>query len=643
VGPRIEPGVDADTAVITLDPRGLDAVSVTSLGNRRRHVAGQRKHRTTRVPLPASAGELDQLEISVPLKLGRAWAQADVPIRLVTLEVTLEGPDAQRSSLHEVRILRADAALASEATGTSRIALGGRVHPAIHVAGGVTATINVTVPNEGAELRWHDAGYPGADARTVRIDDTELARNTDQEPLWSLRTASLDRWAGKTVGIELGTHGTGVGLWGDPRVVPRRADTEAPDVLVVLADTLRADRLGAWGHLDARTPTLDNLAATGLVFGRATSASPWTHPSIVTLMSGMYATTHGITGVPSPVAIPETLPLVQERFTAAGWRSASLSASPLGSRSIAADRGYSAAFMPLYWGSQIGDLGHPELTSITTTFMEWVEEEPDRPFYAYVHAMEVHEWFRPRYRATASPRAERPEEEEEKLSKRAKQLALKAAAYDNAVAQLDERLEQLLTGLEGRDRELIVVFVSDHGEALGDHGLRGHGSAVYQSQVHVPMLFWSSRGSLPTGAVSTPVSLADTAPTLLDLFDLAPLRDTDGVSLAGDPARGGVDVATAYLNFHLNPRSAHQHALLDPAASKIHRIVGKGTREVSLVTDPCEAEIVAADPVAVGRLDAFLADQEARHERFTAAHPSAIGAVDAADLQALEALGYIHR
>jgi len=105
-------------------------------------------------------------------------------------------------------------------------------------------------------------------------------------------------------------------------------------------------------------------------------------------------------------------------------------------------------------------------------------------------------------------------------------------AYDQGIRELDDLVAGFVSGLDrlGLGERTLVVLLSDHGEAFGEHALVGHGYSPHEEALRVPLVL---RGpGVPGGRrVTTPVSLTDVAPTLLDLLDLAPLPEAQGRSL----------------------------------------------------------------------------------------------------------------
>lgn len=561
--------------------------------------------------------------------LAENWADDRRPEPpLARIEIGVPADVAAGVRIEDLRVEGPTARFGAAAAGTIAAELRDVIHPAWFVHAGRSVRIAVRVPDGEPLLTWQD-GAIGSGARSVVVRDgdavQELARVEGPGRAWKRRQASLAPWAGRDVEIELRSDAPGVGLFGAPRILPRAAGTATPNVIVYLVDTLRADHLGAYGsRAPGVSPHFDRVAAEGTLFGVAISSSAWTKPAIPTLMTGLSPTTHRVGASTYADRLPAGVPLVQERFRDAGWRTGSFSASPLGSTLSGLERGFDTAMLPGHWRYNLGELPHAAANQLHDALFAWHAEEPGTPFFAYVHTMEVHSWRAPRYRQ--APPGFTP--------------------YDFAVQDADARFGELLAGLADRGlaEDTLIVVVSDHGESFGDHDVRDHGTGLYQSQIHVPLLFWAGR-AIPAIAVDDVVGLADVAPTLLDLLRLPPLPGADGASLApylrGATAPVHESVPAERIRYVWQPDDAEIHAVVRQDKKKLIR-KADDEQAFDLAADACETRTLERVPVDLRRrLDAWLAAQGASARRFLAAYGAAAGEVDAQDVELLKSLGYV--
>jgi arylsulfatase A-like enzyme len=314
--------------------------------------------------------------------------------------------------------------------------------------------------------------------------------------------------------------------------------------------------------------------------------------------------------------------MLQERFREAGFRTISSSASPLGSTLSGLERGFDLAHPPARWADELGPLGHPDARQVQAALLSFIDEDPSRPVFGYLHTLDVHEYERPMF--------EDGDENE--------------TPYDRAIRHQDAALGELLKAYARRKRDLVLVLVSDHGEGFGEYGLEvGHGYSVRQNQLHVPIVFHGPRW-LPKGRVVEPASLVDIAPTLLDLYSLPPLPQPQGRSLLpGGSTQAPSAVYAERTWFLWKPEG---EALLAHVGADGRKLVTGYPRPVSwdLAKSPCEdtAHGRVPDPNDMAAIRRFEQEQRAAAEQWDAAYGDAeAGRIDPGDIARLRALGYL--
>jgi arylsulfatase A-like enzyme len=276
-------------------------------------------------------------------------------------------------------------------------------------------------------------------------------------------------------------------------------------LLLVVIDTLRADRLGHAGYAPASTPTLDSLAASGLRFSDATTPVPTTLPAVASILTGLYPTAHGVRDNGWFVLAPsfETL---AERFRDAGFRTGAV----VGSAVLEEDRGLAQGFetwdddfsgeYPVYREELQGFAAdfakdRRRADTVTDLALAALQRFDESPFFLLVHYFDVHMHYDPPPRFDVM-HAGRP--------------------YDGEISFVDEQIGRLLASVP---EDVLVVVVADHGESQGEHGEPQHGFLLYEGTLRVPVIL--SGPGVPAGAVrSEPMSLVDLEPTLARVFDL---------------------------------------------------------------------------------------------------------------------------
>lgn len=379
-------------------------------------------------------------------------------------------------------------------------------------------------------------GVPVFDARfeyAARSEDRARAwrplgdgAGLDLEPgdVVTLRTAAEGSEHALAQGLPLGFGGCT--LERRERVPRARSSPDAPNLVLIVMDTLRADHCSAYGHPRETTPALDRLAARGLRFERAYSTSSWTWPSTASLLTGLPAEAHGVRDS-GACYLDHPLETLAEVLQRRGYTTAGFAGNPL----IRADKNFAQGFE--FFDDT--ERGFEYSAEVVPKVLDWLDGHAGVRFFLYLHLVDPHgpydlidsarEAFltRParglpdnplRYyskvvdvgRAQGRPAAELVPAEH--LTHMQQEYEAGIATGDHYLGQVLQRLEEL--GLAG---ETIVAFTSDHGEELLDHGLLKHGQSLHAELVHVPLVI--AGPGLPQGeVVTTPVSNRHLAPTL---------------------------------------------------------------------------------------------------------------------------------
>ncbi|MEE9608842.1 MAG: sulfatase [Myxococcota bacterium] len=321
--------------------------------------------------------------------------------------------------------------------------------------------------------------------------------------------------------------------WGNPMLVTGRERADRPSVILVSLDTLRADRVGTYGHPGARTPTLDRLAAEGVAFESAYSPSTWTMPSHASLFYGVHSFAFPddfhkwrLPDWPDP----STRPLA-EVFRDAGYLTAGFTGGGLLSELFGFADGFDTYFAYEPSGGKTAWCPPDRLdgAEVFERTRRWLDRNSSLPFFLFVHTYDVHDVC-PFRKPSKDPWAPPPDLDPEGQKQR-------AAYYDQMVASVDELLGDLLAQLEelGIAQDTLLIVTSDHGEGFWEHGENGHGEwmKLYEEIARVPLLLhWPAR--LPAGVrVEDPVSLVGLAPTILALAGLPEASWMDEAPLPG--------------------------------------------------------------------------------------------------------------
>ena len=276
------------------------------------------------------------------------------------------------------------------------------------------------------------------------------------------------------------------------------AQTLQPPVILISVDTLRADHLGCYGYRAQPTPYIDRLASGGTLFSQASAQAPLTLPSHVSLFTSRYPFRMQIKDNGEQLS-PGAVTLATQ-FKHMGYRTAAfVGGFPL-DRRFGLAQGFDVYDSPFdlrkQKGGDAGDIKRSAEAVVQSATL-WIEKNATSPFFVFLHLYDLHTPY------------DLP---------RALQLRFHGASYDSELAYVDETLGRFWKFLAERglfDRSLLI-FTSDHGEGLGEHGESTHGYFIYQSTLHVPLIVhWPAGSPNYRERVDEPVELIQVAPTIL--------------------------------------------------------------------------------------------------------------------------------
>lgn len=399
-----------------------------------------------------------------------------------------------------------------------------------------------------------------------------------------------------------------------PPKVPAR-----PNVILITIDTLRADHVGCYGAQQIKTPTLDALAADGIVFEHAISQVPLTWPSHVAILTGTYPFHNGVQDFSGQPLAPNFRSVAQA-FADHGYGTAAVISSFVLNRSWGLARGfghYDDAFAgDLFLKSDVGLVERKAQESVDRS-LAWLSHRPRRPFFFWLHLYDPHSPYDP-------PEPFRTEYRDD--------------LYDGEIAYADSQLGRLITWLKrnGLYDNTAIVVLSDHGESLGEHGEREHGFFIYNATLHVPLIIKPSGGGAHRQRIGEVVEIAAVAPTLLELAGISDRisKQFDTTSLLPVPKREPAYSETFYpfSSFGWNP-------LRSVESGDYQYIQAPRPELYNVRNDPGELHnLVAEQPATAEALKEKLRERVSQQP---AATPPSGPAADEAVTEKLRALGYL--
>lgn len=340
------------------------------------------------------------------------------------------------------------------------------------------------------------------------------------------------------------------------------ASVDAPNVVFIVLDTVRAKSMSLYGHGQPTTPNLEQWAKKGVVFDRAVSPAPFTLTAHASMFTGHY---------PQDLSADWTVPLdhnhptLAEVLYAQGYFTVGFAANTAScGRQTGLDRGFvfyeAHRLSPLEFATRASlsrrllTMPHSnslEATNINERFFWFLGEGKKQPFFVFLNYFDCHA---PYFPEGPLGRPHRGYSRQDKLrllrwtfesfkNAEAEGLDFARQAYEASITELDDAIGVLLNSLEasGELKRTLVIIVGDHGEQFGEHGLVQHADSLYRPVLHVPLMVIDPRSSAAGQRVPEMVSLRDLPATILELLGLPKTKlpgDSFAGLITGQPSQG---------------------------------------------------------------------------------------------------------
>jgi arylsulfatase A-like enzyme/Tfp pilus assembly protein PilF len=460
-------------------------------------------------------------------------------------------------------------------------------------------------------------------APACRTDSAGAAKRRHGRQCRPSRRILNTRWRIRSVTAFAVTFLCCVGIWfivsSPARFTLAHAQASPPNVLLITLDTVRADRIGAYGYAKGSTPVLDRLAREGIRFADATTQAPLTAPAHAALLTGLYPARIGVRDN-ATTPVPDGVTTAAEAFKAKGYRTGGF----VGAFILTAPYGFAQGFDTFDADFQgFTDGGKLQVQrrgdAVVDRALQWLDGAGSQPFFGWVHLYDAHA----------------PYEAPPPFGAR-----FKTSPYDGEIAYVDACIGRLVASLErsGRLDRTIVSVVADHGEGLGEHGEQEHGMFLYEEVLRIPWIVRLPGRAHAGRIVSETVRAIDVLPTLAALAAVT-LPRVDGESVAGLVA--GIarrETPSSYAETFY-PKWHYGWSELKSLRGDRWKYIDAPKPEIyDLRADPAELRNVAAGR---GPLMAGMSGELARIESgFGAAAATDAPQPDAETLARLRSLGY---
>jgi arylsulfatase A-like enzyme len=355
------------------------------------------------------------------------------------------------------------------------------------------------------------------------------------------------------------------------RLPSRTAPPDAPNVVLIVVDALRADHLGAYGYGRDTSPNLDDLAARSTVFERAYSHGNRTIFAMPALFTSMYPSINGAVGYQtSMVPLADNRTTIAEMLDQRGYVSAGMMSNVYLKSAFNLTQGFDRleqfnsnrfrfsvyrllSLLGLIQKPSYASSGSPRAWQVTDGALRWLERFPqDSPFFLFVHYMDVHHPYKPpkRFEAMFESSPEAAAIDAKHLFERTRDMIAEAPPldfggvelerlidlYDACIRSTDEQIGRLIDAVEAQSqvdgRETLIIFTSDHGDEFMEHGTLYHVNLTHQELLHVPLIVKAPVGE-PGQRVQAMARHIDVLPTIAELTGSVVPDSAMGESLVG--------------------------------------------------------------------------------------------------------------
>lgn len=308
--------------------------------------------------------------------------------------------------------------------------------------------------------------------------------------------------------------------------------------ILITVDTLRADRIHCYGFPTIETPFMDLFASEGIKFEKCIAQTPLTLPSHASILTGTHPLFHGVRDN-GGFLVPQELVTLAELFKGRGYQTAAFVAAYVLDSKWGLNQGFDHYFdkfdLSRFHKISLGSVQRPANEVMDET-LSWLEEKKEEKFFTWIHLYDPHTPYKP------------PPPYDEKYPGR---------PYIGEIAFTDSELGRLWKFLEKNNllENTFLIFASDHGESLGEHGESTHGFFVYQGAIHVPLIFVTPFEILQEVSSSAVVSLVDILPTVCEMAEIPIPSRVQGESL---------------LPLFFNPEKSHSYAYAETFYPRFH-------------------------------------------------------------------------
>ncbi len=428
-----------------------------------------------------------------------------------------------------------------------------------------------------------------------------------------------------------------------------------PNIIIILIDALRKDHLGCYGYFRDTSPNIDAFARDAIKFEETICTCSWTSPSIASLFTSLYVSSHGL--MTHSQKSSDILDLRFETLAEALKREGYVTSAFVANRWIREEFNYHQGFDVF---EQVGgDIPRPSGALVREKAMKWLQGKPKRPFFLYIHFMDVHGPYIPPYPYNTLFKSEKMRELTPQEYMKLRYLKVEGQMdlnfyinqYDGEIRYCDYHIGKIIQYLKSEDlfEKSIIIITSDHGEAFFEHGACDHGFTLYNEEIKVPLLMRLPESMDSEININIKPQLIDIGVTILDIIGTEFPYEVDGLSLVSHGKKRMKEQVRKTIYSEEYMKGFPKVAMIEEDMKYIYHIPQEKIVEIyNLSKDEGEEENLLTNDALISSNDqnqkekdilTWLHLREAQRNRISEKREQA--EIDPRTLEQLKSLGYI--
>ncbi len=374
------------------------------------------------------------------------------------------------------------------------------------------------------------------------------------------------------------------------------------NILLVLIDTLNADHLGCYGYYRDTSPTIDSLAASGVIFKSCQAQASWTLPGMTSIYTGLSERSHHCGYYDGTLyGLDPEMPTISTILQQQGYFTAAFVRTEFMGNEFGMDKGYDSFWISKEWSTK-------DVVTVDTLLSYFSNNEVSEPFLATIHFYDPHSPYQPPspfdtiFTSSGTTGGLDDWPIDTNLWSDTALIEHLEALYDSEIRCTDSQLSRLFQSMRemGLMENTIVILIADHGEEFMEHGDTGHANNLYQQTIHIPLIL-SGPGIEPGSVISLNAGQFDVLPTVLAYLDIPIPNHIEGINLFGDIPEDRIIPSSGVVG------DTSMAACLQETIKLMWFVEPDSLETYDIAADPGEMDLLPADSLLLEKVLSYWA------------------------------------